>query len=135
MAASDHLSPAQFFHTSDTAFKPGDVLTREGAWRAKHPELANNPEALRRYKLYSPGGPHEEPSEDHLYYANRGFVESGESTMYGAHTYAVEPLTPAGKPTKSHQEDPNYRDYGRGAYRTRGQLRVLHEVNEHGERV
>jgi hypothetical protein len=136
MAASDHLNGQQFYHSSDHAFQPGQMLTREGAWNAKNPTLANDPAALKRYKLHSPGGPYEDPAEDHLYYADKSFLSSGEAKGYGQHTYAVEPLTASGRKPRGHQPDPHYTSEGMtGAYRTRGQLRVLHEVDEQGNKV
>lgn len=144
MAASDHLSGAQFFHGTPHEFKPGDELTREGAWRATHPNLTAELDASRGTSgYYSPRGnsvlnvfpsnSDNHPVEDHLYYGDQSFLRSGESRSYGGHVYAVEPLTAAGRKPKSHQPDPNYTSEGMsGAYRTRGKLRVLHEVDHEG---
>jgi hypothetical protein len=149
MAASDHLGP-QFYHSSDHPFQPGQVLTREGAWSAKHPEAAAKIAATRSdygggdvyypgTHKYAPGFPtnnENHPVEDHLHYGDRAFVTSGESKGYGAHTYAVEPLTSAGRRSNKHTPDPNYTSEGMtGAYRTKGQLRVLHEVDQNGDKL
>ena len=147
MAASDHLGP-QWYHASDHDFAPGHVLTREGAWSAKHPEAAAKIHATKsdygNGDVYypathriAPGYPTNDqnhPVEDHLHYGDAGFVRSGEAKGYGAHTYAVEPITTTGRKITKHQADPNYTDEGlTGAYRTRGQLRVLGKVNASGE--
>lgn len=154
MAASDHLSSAQFFHGSPHQFMPGDELTREGAWRANHPHQVAELDAAKRdigggETFYSPKGNSPlrmypsnndgHPVEDHLYYGDRSFFGSGEAAGYGGknggagHVYAVEPLTAAGRKPKSHQADPNYTSEGMsGAYRTKGKLRVLHEVDHEG---
>lgn len=132
MAASDHLSPGQFFHGTPHQFKPGDELTREGAFAAKHSE--SQIKTAKRYGIPT--------EEDHLYYGDHSFLISGEAQGYSGkdggsgHVYAVEPLTPAGRKPKSHQPDPNYTGEGMtGAYRTKGKLRVLHEVDPNGNRM
>lgn len=142
MAASDHLG-AQWFHASDSVHAPGTILTREGAWAHKHPDAAAKIEATKSdygngdvyypgTHRYAPGYPtnnENHPVEDHLYYGDRSFMSSGESKGYGAHTYAVEPITAKGRAITRHQLDPNYTDEGMtGAYRTKGQLRVIGEV-------
>lgn len=141
MTASDHLSGAQFFHASNHEFKPGDELTREGAWRASHPGAAEKLDASRSSTGYYPDGwkygsktnDDNHPVEDHLYYGDHSFVQSGESKSYGKNVYAVEPLTGAGRKPKSHQPDPNYTSEGMtGAYRTKGKLRVLGKVDPNG---
>jgi hypothetical protein len=143
MSADDHLSP-QFFHGSPAQFNPGDELTREGAWRAKYPSAAERLDKGRSSTGYYPEGwkygtktnDDNHPVEDHLYYGDRSLLDSGESKSYGGHVYAVEPLTPAGKPSKSHRPDPNYTSEGMtGAYRTKGKLRVIHEVDSNGDPV
>lgn len=69
MAASDHLSPGQFYHGSSHEFKPGDLVTpghppRMGAGRADR--------------------------SDHVYAASTPEIASA----YGRHTYRVEPSGP-----------------------------------------
>jgi hypothetical protein len=131
MAASDHLNGQQFFHGTPHQFNPGDELTREGAFRAKHSEA--QVKIAQRYGIPT--------EEDHLYYGDKSFLSSGEAAGYGSkegggnagHVYAVEPLTASGRKPKSHQPDPNYTAEGMtGAYRTKGKLRVLHEVDHEG---
>jgi len=150
MAASDHLNGQQFYHSSDHVFQPGQELTREGAWSAKHPAAAEKIEATKsdygNGDVYYPGTFRHAPGyktnnsnfpvEDHLHYGDHDFLRSGESKGYGAHTYAVQPVTAAGRPVSKHQPDPNYTSEGlAGAYRTKGKLRVLHEVDENGSPI
>lgn len=146
MAASDHLGP-QWFHGTNAEFKPGDVLSREGAWRANHPDAAAKLHASEEtddftgkpYTSYSfqgkdwnmnhlwPTNKDGHPVEDHLYVGDHSFMESGENGGYGKNVYQVEPVR---KSTKF-QPDPNYtREDMTGAYRTKGQLRVVRKVNE-----
>lgn len=147
MAATDHLSGAQFFHASPHEFKPGDELTREGAWRAKNPRLAADLDAgkmemdgdtwysHRNNQLLGmfPTNNQNHPVEDHLYYGDQGFVTSGESAGYGGHVYQVEHVTNTGRPAKKHTPDPNYTSEGMsGAYRTKNRLRVVGEVDQNG---
>lgn len=114
MAASDHLSPGQFYHgTNGHDFKPGDVLTPEGA-PARSTSRKNG----------------------FVYYTSSlrtaaGYAGSGKSA---AHVYAVQALHPEGQPAKRHLKDPNGAAFGNEeAYRARA-LRVLHEVHpETGE--
>lgn len=148
MAASDHLSQPQFYHATDHDFSPGETLTREGAWRAKHPGMVPELEASKRdlgggETYYRPRGNsalnlfptnnENHPVEDHLYYGDKGFVSSGESAGYGKHVYAVEHVTPSGRPAKANKPDPNYTREGMtGAYRTKNQLRVVGKVDQSG---
>jgi len=150
MAASDHLNGQQFYHTSNHVFPPGHELSREGAFAANHPHAAAKLEASKsdygNGEVYYPDTWRHAPGyktnndnypvEDHLYYGDKSFVSSGGNKMYGGHTYAVQPVTNAGRPVSKHQPDPNYTREGMtGAYRTKGRLRVLHEVDEHGNKV
>lgn len=143
MAARDNLNGQQFYHASNHVFQPGQVLSREGAWSAKHPEAAAKIEATKsdygngdvyysgthKYAAGYPTNNDNHPVEDHLYYGDQSFMKSGESKGYGGHTYAVQPITASGRPSSKHQPDPNYTSEGMtGAYRTKGRLRVLHEV-------
>lgn len=149
MAASDHLGP-QFYHASDHTFEPGQVLTRQGAFAAKYPSAAAKIEAGKSNygngDVYYPNSQRHAPGfktdnnnypvEDHLYYGDQSFMKSGESKGYGGHTYAVQPITPTGRPSSKHQPDPNYTSEGMGgAFRTKGQLRILHEVDPHGDKL
>lgn len=138
MSAADHLSGEQFFHSSNADFKPGDVLTRESAWRAK--TGAASPKTLSRFDTdprpmsekgpqYAFGGPvnHEgHPATEHLHYGNHDFVSNGDSADYGRHTYAVAPESGA-----AHEPDPMYPAEA-GAFRTSGRLRVLRKVSSGG---
>lgn len=149
MAASDHLNGQQFYHTSNHAFEPGHELTREGAFAANYPHAAAKLEASKsdygNGEVYYPDtwkhapgyktNNDNYPVENHLYYGDRSLLGAG-SEMYGKHTYAVQPVTNAGRAAKTHQEDPNYTSEGMsGAYRTKGKLRVLHEVDQHGNKL
>lgn len=150
MAASDHLNGQQFYHASNHTFEPGQVLTRQGAFSAKYPSAAAKIEAGKsdygNGDVYYPDSQRHAPGfktdnnnfpvEDHLYYGDRSFIASGENKGYGSRTYAVQPVTAAGRPSNKHQPDPHYTSEGMtGAYRTKGGLRVLHEVDEHGNKV
>lgn len=108
MAASDHLNPSQFYHSSLRGeFTPGQVLTPQGA---------NN--AGRRFNSSSP---------EHVYYTN----DITSTLKFGGllgHVYAVQPEDREGSPLSSHEADPNLPEKDFHAYRTDGQLRVLHEL-------
>jgi hypothetical protein len=143
MAASDHLSQPQFFHATDAEFKPGDVLSREGAWRAGHPDAAAKLDQNRTESGFHPEGwrygygaklnNDNHPMEDHLYYGDRGFVQSGEASSYGKNLYAVEHVTKSGRPSNTHKPDPHYTNEGMaGAYRTTNRLRVVGKADRGG---
>ena len=119
MAAMDNVNPQQFFHASPHEFKPGDTLTPRGGMVAKYGEEGT----AKREKLGY--------TDKHVYYADAGNL--GESMLYGSHIYSVQPETKTGRAVTKHQPDPNYKDFGGGAYRTTGQLRVSHEVDEQGK--
>jgi hypothetical protein len=124
VTASDHLNPAQFFHGSTHTFQPGDVLSPEGATMAKW-----GPENGARMQAMGWG-------EKHVHYGDESFLGEAHN-LYGreGHVYAVQPQTRRGTPITRNSPDPHYRNYGGGAYRTTGQLRVLHEVDEKGRRI
>lgn len=147
MAASDHLSPlqdaARYFHGSNAEFKPGDVLSREGAFRAKHPEAAKRIDANTSASGWNSGPTYgwktnddNHPIEDHLYYGDQSLLKSGESAGYGKNLYEVEHVTKAGRPSNSHKPDPNYTNEGlTGAFRTTNRLRVVGKVDQQGNRL
>lgn len=123
MAASDHLSPGQFIHGTKTKFNPGDVLTVEGANVAKYGREGYEQRLARGWQ------------DKHLHYGDHSLL--GDMGIYAGqegegHIYAVQPETKTGRPVTKNSPDPNYKNYGGGAYRTTGNLRVTHEVDRHG---
>ena len=79
MAASEHLSPAQFFHGSDHPFEPGDVIRPGGAVGRSNHELS----AEDRVYLTSNAGIAEVFAQD--------FVRPGRTPA----VYEVHPHDPA----------------------------------------
>jgi hypothetical protein len=125
VAASDHLSPGQFIHGTKHKFNEGDVLSVEGANVAKYGQEGYQQRLARGWQ------------DKHIYYADHSLMGdvSGMYAGEGGHMYAVQPETKTGKPVTKNSPDPNYRNYGGGAYRTTGNLRVLHEIDEHGNKL
>lgn len=137
MAASDHLSQPQFMlHGSPEKFEPGHVLTREGAWRGaqrrNYPGISD--QEIDRKAAYHSRYTGEQPRESHLYYGDHSLMGDIQGMYAGGkgHIYAVQPETSAGRKINKHSPDPHYNNYGGGAYRTTGRLRVLHEVDHEG---
>lgn len=137
MSAQDNLSPDQFFHGTKHEFSPGEVLTREGAWRAILKNRGHSDEGIERLAEQHRRFNFEDPKEQHLYYADHSLLGADVANMYAheGHIYAVQPETSNGRKITKHSPDPHYKSYGGGAYRTTGRLRILHEVNEKGEQL
>lgn len=118
-----------FYHgtSGSYSFQPGDILT-PGAERTvvggygKHVYYTSSLETANSYAGY--GHPLNE----------RGYQDLDAEARPG-HIYAVQPETAAGRRVGRHAEDPMSGVPGNeAAYRTRGRLRVLHEVDrETGE--
>lgn len=108
MAASDHLSPMQFFHGTSAHFEPGDFLTPQGANAYGRAEETSG----RGFVYFT-------ADKDQA----RNYAQARAENDYqgtGPHVYQVEPM---GK----YSEDPNdLYDSGR----TRARLRVIREVND-----
>lgn len=122
MSAPDHLSGSQFFHGTKDTFEPGSVLSVEGANIAKYGEDGYAKRLARGWQ------------DKHIYYGDSSLMGDMHG-MYagdGGHVYAVQPETRTGRAVTKPSPDPNYRAYGGGAYRTTGNLRVLHEVDREG---
>jgi hypothetical protein len=126
MSARDHVSPEQFYHGSPgdyEAFEPGKLLTPEGA-RNKHVYYTTDLGTASHHAGW--GQP-----------AKADGSPDFDSDARMGKVYAVQPETGTGPKIGRHATDPNESSTGpvRQGYRTRGQLRVLHEVNrETGER-
>lgn len=113
----------QFFHgTSGTySFQPGDLLTPENS-RCAHVYYTSHLPTAAGYATY--GHPLNERGRQDL-----------DAEARPGHVYAVQPETRNGKRIGRHAEDPMSGVPGNlQAYRTKGRLRVLHEVDrETGE--
>ena len=111
MSADEQLSQGQFYHGTSGAheFKPGDLLTPESA-RNKHVYYTSSLETAKTYATW--GGPDiENPKPGHV--------------------YEVQPETSSGRRLGRHADDPWPGVPGnKAAYRTRGRLRVIREVND-----
>lgn len=119
MSAEENLNPQQFYHGTSGKydFKPGDVLTPA--------------EAPRNVM----GG-----QSAHVYYTSRLDTASTYATPHfpsldsddytPGRVYAVQPETRSGRRIGKHAEDPMSGVPGnKQAYRTKGRLRVLNEVD------
>lgn len=88
MAASDHLSPGQFFHGSYHDLEPGQEITPQGANDAGRKHLGSG--------------------QKHAYYTD----DPGLARAYAPHVYTVEPLAPSsgrGRDTKRlHDPEPGF---------------------------
>jgi hypothetical protein len=122
----------RFFHgTSGTySFEPGDLLTPRGSGggMAHVYYTSHLPSAARHAAWGQPEFPPGHPEH------GRGYLDLNADALPG-HVYEVQPETADGKKIGRHAEDP---DSGLPenleAYRTKGRLRVLHEVDrETGE--
>jgi len=118
MAASDHLSPRQFFHgtTGSHSFEPGETLTPSGGKMA-HVYYTDNLNTAGTYATY--GQPLKENGRPDL-----------DADAVPGHVYRVQPETSTGRKIGRHTEDPYSGLSGNeSAYRTKGRLRILHEVD------
>jgi hypothetical protein len=129
-----HLGSAQavaeqrrFFHgTSGThSFEPGDLLTPKGSGRGmSHVYYTSHLPSAARYATW--GQPEFPPGHPEH---GRGYLDLNADALPG-HVYEVQPETAAGKKIGRHAEDPDSGLPGNeDAYRTKGRLRVLHEVD------
>jgi Rifampin ADP-ribosyl transferase len=105
MAATDHLSPPQFFHGTTSEFKPGDMLSPDGA--KAHGHFENNSKGYVHFSEYSSGGAD--------YAEGRAGDYGGTPRVYQVH------------PTGDYETDPN--DMG-GSHRSKSPLRVVRELPE-----
>jgi hypothetical protein len=105
MAASDHLSPAQFFHGSDHVFKPGDHIMP-----ATELAKGGDPYDHMQNSGHGAGDP------DATYFTSN----LKDAQHFGMHVYPVKPLGP-------HEEDPDWQDGARLSY---GRLQVLPHTPE-----
>lgn len=126
MAASDNLSRQQFYHGTYgyNELKPGDYITpgaqptRVGGY-SKHAYYTSDLEsAAKTYAGFS------QPRKPN------GLADFDAPAVPGR-VYAVQPETASGRKVTRHSEDPYSGAPGNlNAYRTRGRLRVLHEVDK-----
>jgi hypothetical protein len=123
-------SSRRFFHgsTGTYSFQPGDLLT-PGDGRMRHVYYTSHLPSAARYATY--GQPQFEPGHPEY---GRGYLDLNAEARPG-HVYEVQPETKDGKKIGRHAEDPDSGLPGNEqAYRTKGRLRVLHEVDrETGE--
>lgn len=119
MAASDHLGP-QFYHgtSGEHSFRPGDTLT-PGGGRMAHVYYTSNLNTAGSYATYAqPIGENGRPDFN--------------AEAVPGRVYRVQPETKAGRRIGKHAQDPWSGLKGNeDAFRTRGQLRVMHEVDRY----
>lgn len=114
MSAQDNLNPQQFYHgtSGKYAFAPGDMLTPDDAPR--------NVMGVQSGKVF-----YTSSLEAASKYASPHFPDLNSDEYTPGRVYAVRPETKAGRKIGRHAVDP----WETEAYKTRGRLRVLHEVD------